>query len=503
MDLSDNLVKSFFPLLLFFLFLPSFLPSLIFQYSFFFLTINSGIRSINDQLSSPSEFCKSKDRFPAIIGEGINCVFQTHRAPAGISGISSIFLHSKTLGSIFDWFRDANYAVDETDILDSIKVSKLLTETYNYETERRTNLYHWMAGYFKQPDVTVHQEAPIASKSIEKSNGSEVKADILVNFTPGEHQHNIPLLLTEVKNELGINGDPTMELAAYVMKFTASQSFLETTSCPMLLLAISGPYGILFGSVFTGKHYLFDHITTISFLYSPESPILIREQARFWRILKDGTFFLRKEQEEMVRPNPRRPFTPWKPYFSSFNYKGNQFSLEYTDCFKERDYVFKAKAKTEGRENREVVVKFTQTYSRDLHELLAQENLAPKVLAFEELHAGWKVAVMDYIKEGEAFPIGEGTEEQRKKLDQVLSLMQGEGRKWVHGDLRSQNVLVQGEDVFVIDFEFGGKEEEAKYPFNLSNGPLEYQKVGAKPQEMINQEHDRKLIHYLKEGEWN
>ena len=42
-----------------------------------------------------------------------------------------------------------------------------------------------------------------------------------------------------------------------------------------------------------------------------------------------------------------------------------------------------------------IVVKFTRTYSKVVHDLLAGEGFAPELLAVEDMVGGWKIVVME------------------------------------------------------------------------------------------------------------
>ena len=52
-------------------------------------------------------------------------------------------------------------------------------------------------------------------------------------------------------------------------------------------------------------------------------------------------------------------------------------------------------ATTTGREK--VLVKFTRRYLKEAHQYCAEARVAPKLLGFRSLQAGWYMAVMEYL----------------------------------------------------------------------------------------------------------
>ena len=53
---------------------------------------------------------------------------------------------------------------------------------------------------------------------------------------------------------------------------------------------------------------------------------------------------------------------------------------------------------TKNKEDATVAVKFTRMYSTEVHEFLAQKNMAPKLFNVSEMECGWKVIEMEYIQ---------------------------------------------------------------------------------------------------------
>ena len=75
-----------------------------------------------------------------------------------------------------------------------------------------------------------------------------------------------------------------------------------------------------------------------------------------------------------------------------------------------------------------VAMKFTRTYGRIVHDFLANEGMAPKLMSINELEGGWKVIEMEFV-EGETLQecLNDSSDRQKKcikeRLKSVLSTM--------------------------------------------------------------------------------
>ena len=78
------------------------------------------------------------------------------------------------------------------------------------------------------------------------------------------------------------------------------------------------------------------------------------------------------------------------------------------------------------------------------------------------------MVVMDYI-EGERWP-DDPTTQQKENLQGIAAKLESAG--FVHGDLRAPNILVQGDRVLVIDYDWAGRLGEARYPIHLNQDEI-------------------------------
>lgn len=110
-----------------------------------------------------------------------------------------------------------------------------------------------------------------------------------------------------------------------------------------------------------------------------------------------------------------------------------------------------------------VVVKFSTQYGAEVHQTLAKCEMAPDIYAHLDV-GGMVMVVMDYI-ESERFP-DHPTAQQKEKIRNIAAKLESSGL--VHGDLRAPNVLVEGDRVLAIDFDWSGRVGQARYPVHLN-----------------------------------
>ncbi|KAF9779198.1 hypothetical protein BJ322DRAFT_1013639 [Thelephora terrestris] len=133
--------------------------------------------------------------------------------------------------------------------------------------------------------------------------------------------------------------------------------------------------------------------------------------------------------------------------------------------------VFVAEAKRRSGIEK-AVVKFAYTYNREAHELLAnaETSQAPRLryCAFEPSVSMW-VVIMDYVESSEV-----GVDDVLKESIHIKSLRAAldklHSRGLVFGDLRPLNVLIMGDKVMLIEFDWCGKAGQARYPSDIMLG---------------------------------
>jgi serine/threonine protein kinase len=144
---------------------------------------------------------------------------------------------------------------------------------------------------------------------------------------------------------------------------------------------------------------------------------------------------------------------------------------------------------TDGDQN-QIVLKFSRCYSKELHKICAEFGHAPELLAFERLPGGWFGVAMEYFPSAdrilESGHLCDYGENWMKDIDKVITHLHGKG--YVHGDLRPPNFIVSDGKLILVDFDWGGKDREARFPRKELHPAL-----GAKGGTVITKEHDERV----------
>ncbi len=157
-----------------------------------------------------------------------------------------------------------------------------------------------------------------------------------------------------------------------------------------------------------------------------------------------------------------------------------------------------------------VVVKFAQTYGAEAHILLAQHDLAPPLLHFKHLNedgAGYgalKMVVMGYVEGKTVTKVFNGAALSPNvigDLERALNILHGEGL--VFGDLRRPNIMImpgpnKDDTVRLIDFDWAGKENEARYPIHLNQSKEVKWADGVGSYRKIDKRHDIDMLELLR-----
>lgn len=119
-------------------------------------------------------------------------------------------------------------------------------------------------------------------------------------------------------------------------------------------------------------------------------------------------------------------------------------------------------------------------YSRSLHESCAKHGYAPALLGYEQLPGGWIMVVMEHLNLHAFTPLCHLGEKELRDIRKsihtavkaIVDVMHREGH--VYGDIRDTNLLVaqtESDDLQVklVDFDWGGKIGEARYPMLVNH----------------------------------
>ena len=290
----------------------------------------------------------------------------------------------------------------------------------------------------------------------------------------------------EVKNELGMGGkSPNLQQCGYAIKLNAGKQ----TRSPLLLTTLVGPdYFQVFGSAWNGEFLCVDPLMApISLLHVPHRRNDIEKVARVLHAMFVTAKKLGELGTEASSTSTSTPYFDWNS------------QLRYSTVVGKKTNVWNA-TDTRSPESSAVIVKFVKEYGLEVHNSLASAGMAPSVRYTEELPGGWTAIVMDKV-EGKRLcdqPLCEGDkgsffEFKGKILDHLKK------KSFVHGDLRAQNIICSQQSFFVVDFDWAGRINTAKYPIDI-NLCLTCWPEDVKPGALIIHQHDEHQLNLICEA---
>jgi len=160
------------------------------------------------------------------------------------------------------------------------------------------------------------------------------------------------------------------------------------------------------------------------------------------------------------------------------------------EIWNENRFLFHAEAGGE-----DVLVKFTRRYSTKLHAYCSMSGHAPRLLGYGTVPGGWNVVVMEDVKP-ELNYAEYAPRYWAKWYEDLTSLMGGfHEENLVHGDLRTNNIIVPANDpenIMLIDFDWGGEAGRVSFPTWSINEELF---VGDRLESLvITKEHDVRVL---------
>ena len=374
---------------------------------------------IEQTFPSPSEYAKGARSFDV----------NDHIRPSG-SGLH-VSLQVKAFGDFID-------AMNSSEIdLGAYNVASRLMHTmscdFGTEEKRKEAFLEELIGFLPPANpVAIGRKTTDATVKVTIDN----KTHYLVNY--------------EFKNAIkGVASDPFQQNSAY---FIHLQQAENPDRSPMLLVIVVGFYLLqVYGAVWNGSSVCVDPLSSpASLMFVPRDPTSGVEKTA--RILAAIGTTIPKLIEYYSNPHLRYK----GPYF---DHDGQLTEMKRLNGGAE--WVFAAQHQSWGQ----VVVKFVRFhYGEEVHRLLAENSLAPKLFLCSQLPGGWFAIVMERVKGSPIkLPVSQAVE---TSLQTVTSLL--DCKDLVHGDLRPQNILVVGNSVRVLDFDWAGKHPTAKYPKELN-----------------------------------
>ncbi|KAL0213529.1 hypothetical protein RCL1_007155 [Eukaryota sp. TZLM3-RCL] len=298
---------------------------------------------------------------------------------------------------------------------------------------------------------------------------------------------NYPLLTVMLKQSSSYNSHCVFQCALYALRCIGKNPIFTTIGCPTYLLLLVGTHVSLYSMAYTSyvvgpsivgqQRYTVSLMCDFDFSRGEEDSAL--RFAAFFAQLKDSLSALETYVRDCIKK---------KLSCSNFNISSlpilDHFGISLRHLFSESPLVYHATFQDE-----DVTVKFTSSYAFDLHQQLANLELAPRLIHCKLLDSGlglkdtetlqelykpirygdWYIVVMQRCA---AIPLAPPTPEQLSvtinQLYQLKSFLHASC--FVHGDLRPSNVLLTSKGISVIDFDWAGNTQSEcppRYPFSM------------------------------------
>jgi len=148
----------------------------------------------------------------------------------------------------------------------------------------------------------------------------------------------------------------------------------------------------------------------------------------------------------------------------------------------------------ETSNGRNIVLKFTRRYSIELHLFCAERGRGPNILGFKRLPGDWCVVAMEHLSKSvhpsESPHLGTLYKTWIRDLEELVQSFHNVDL--VHGDLREPNIICNGETVMLIDFDWGGRVGDARYPSGRLSAELTDGRTSTNPS--ISKDDDRRVL---------
>lgn len=360
---------------------------------------------------------------------------------------------------------------------------------------------------------------------------------------PWQQKTSVSILIEELKKEVGeantdvttqvtfsmrrtwclidVSHPPDCRWCLHILHISQNDFVRERCCCPTFLLAVGGPWLAILGGVMTDRTIV-QRLT--DFMWLGISPAEDGRCLRLARVLLSLNRALQTLRHWYNHDIPKFSLhaSPSHPRFFPFPTSFIKDKTEQSVFFRyirplELDsacVTFLAHVINNPEELQEplknqddlplgaelIVVKFSRGYGAVAHRLLQQEQLAPELYYTGPVESSRSsenreltMVVMEYVRgktANERGLSGPLPHEITKQVALAISVLHNQDL--VFGDLRKPNIMITDEDkVKLIDFDWAGKEGEARYPVHISE--LSWPE-GVIAHGLIKKEHDKAML---------
>ncbi|KAF8123121.1 hypothetical protein EV363DRAFT_1229258 [Boletus edulis] len=353
-----------------------------------------------------------------------------------------------------------------------------MSRVYVDELERRTETLAILNKIFPQKD----SRRAIVPAEIPRPGGSRACVGSPPRIDGLSCYRDIPCILVELKNE-----GPTKAIA--IAELVACYKLRVDGLCDAKPVAVNGSRLPTLGITIIGPTITFFALASVlSPVYVPLTtglwclPIECGGSDRYqlYAAFKAATVLLECIDEEAKRicDGPGVPASIERPMLPQLNrlrrYRdslspaptGDSSSSQYIE-FQMKEFIAKDVKRhvyLASSSSGDLVIKLTRSYSPELHAFCARFGHAPKLYAYERLAGGIIAIAMEYVN-GEMLAPTSDPALQVKWITTLQGIVGNmHENEFVHGDLRPPNIMVVKDEVMLLDFDWGGKVGEARYP---------------------------------------
>lgn len=360
-----------------------------------------------------------------------------------------------------------------------------MSNAFETEGQRASAVRPLLGELFRGPGVDFGVLEVAAKKGTSDGTARYERRDMVTNV--------------EFKNEKGAGGaDAYMENASYYVHFWANSDEPAKQCCPSLLVEVVGQDICLSGAAWcVGFPCLQPLSDSVPFVLSKLDTRLVLRQARLVMALRVGFEGLCEwyRKRSTLRANPQAQF----PDAREVLINGQTVQLCYLRFLHDgqgRDAGFAKPLFVARREDTgcEVLIKFCpHRYGQDAHEMLALRGCAPALYGTRSV-GHFTMVVMELV-EGTQWHGPTHRDRYWETLSSALGAFHDAGM--VHGDLRSPNLMVNGDRVMVLDFDWAGRAGEVRYPCVLNHKDICWPE-GADIGALISRAHDEEMLRALR-----
>jgi hypothetical protein len=333
------------------------------------------------------------------------------------------------------------------------------------------------------------------------------------------------VLLSEGKNEWnGLNSDPQLQAFTYYIQYTQSRiedEKIRRSPLPCLIIYYVGEWisseicnpmtnsttGNLIGfagGVAASRLQYERLIPPVDLASNEHDALALKSFARILGALRSAIKSLNTYYTDLhSRQSLVHLHDPTYPFCNSYtSFDGSKVDFQYEARMDDKKLLFRGSS---SDEKKILFIKFTQKYSKEVHEYCASRKIAPDLYAIETFGGGWMMVVMEYLDSDTYTLLKDSTTSPQilrgAVLSAVTTLHQG---GFVHGDIRNVNLMVRNEwnpddgviNLKMIDFDWAGPVGATQYPANVNYEEIR-RPQGAWDGQLITKEHDIAMVDFL------